>query len=136
MRRPAGITVIAILFLLAAGFLGAVGVLGLFAPGTISMMSGAPLMYGLELAGPYMALLIGSAYGLVGWGLFRLRRWARWAAMMMMAVGIGLLVPAVSAAASDIGWSLLWYGSQIMVRAAVAWYLAQAPAVLESFAKK
>jgi len=136
MPRPAGVTVISVVFFLAALFLWTLGGVRLLAPGAISLMKGAPLMYGLELAGPYMALLVGSGYALVGWGLFRLHRWARWAAMIVLAVGIGFGVPAVSAAASDFGWPLLWNGLQIAVRAAMAWYLAQSPAVLESFMKK
>jgi len=31
---------------------------------------------------------------------------------------------------------VLWYGLQIAVRVAAAWYLAQAPAVLDAFAVK
>ena len=77
MERPAGITGIAILFFLTAIYLWAIGALKLLAPEAISLMRGAPLMYGLELAGPYMALLVGGGYALVGWGLFRLHNWAR-----------------------------------------------------------
>ena len=106
----------------------------LIAPGSVSLMEGAPLMYGLELAGPYMALLVGSGWALVGWGLFRLHNWARRAAMIVMAIGIGLLVPKISAA--PIGWPLLWYGLQITVRAAAAWYLAQSREVIDSFTRK
>jgi hypothetical protein len=91
-------------------------------------------MYTLELAGPYMALLIGAGYALVGWGLFRLHNWARWVAMMVMTLGIAALVPKISMA--EIGVPILWYGLQIALRAAAAWYLAQAPAVIDAFAKK
>ena len=91
-------------------------------------------MYGLELAGPYMALLVGCGWVLVAWGLFRLHNWARWAAMLVMTLGIAWLVPKISAA--EIGWPLLWYGLQIAVRAASAWYLAQAPIVVDAFAAK
>jgi hypothetical protein len=91
-------------------------------------------MYGLELAGPYMALLVGAGWALVGWGLFRLHNWARWAAMLVMTIGIASLVPKISAA--ELGVPLLWYGLQIALRAAAAWYLAQAPAVIESFRSK
>jgi len=44
------------------------------------------------------------------------------------------LVPAISAA--ELGWRMLWYGLQIALRAAAAWYLAQAPAVVDAFARK
>jgi len=134
MPRPAGVTAISILFFAAAIYLWTIGAVMLLEPGAISLMSGAPLMYGLELAGPYMALLVGCGWALVGWGLFRLHNWARWAAMLVMTIGIAWLVPKISAA--EIGWPLLWYGLQIAVRAAAAWYLAQAPAVVDAFAAK
>jgi hypothetical protein len=134
MERPGGITGIAVLFFVAAIYLWAIGAVKLLAPDAISLMSGAPLMYGLELAGPYMTLLVGSGYALVGWGLFRLHNWARWAAMAVMVLGVAALVPTISMAA--IGVPMLLYGLQIALRAAAGWYLAQAPAVIDSFSKK
>jgi hypothetical protein len=106
----------------------------LFAPNAISLMSASQLMYGLELAGPYMALLVGSGWALVGWGLFRLHNWARLATVVAMILGIAWLVPKVSAA--ELGVPLPWEGLQIALRAAAAWYLAQSPAVIESFKSK
>ncbi len=134
MPRPAGVTVISALFFLAAIYLWTIGVVKLLAPEAISLMSGAQLMYGLELAGPYMAMLVGSGYALVGWGLFRLHNWARGAAMLVMAVAVASLVPKISMA--ELGVPVIWYGFQIALRAAVAWYLAQAPAVVDAFAGK
>jgi hypothetical protein len=134
MQRPAGVIAISILFALAAIYLWTIGVVKLIAPEAISLMSGAQLMYGLELAGPYMALLVGTGWALVGWGLFRLHNWARWAAMLVMVVGIAWLVPAISTA--ELGLPVFWYGLQIALRAAAAWYLAQAPAVIDAFAEK
>ena len=134
MQRPAGVTAIAALFGLAAIYLWTIGMVKLLAPNAISLMSGASLMYGLELAGPYMALLVGTGWALVGWGLFRLHNWARWAAMLVMTIGIAWLVPKISMA--EVGVPILWSGLQIALRAAAAWYLAQAPAVIDSFARK
>jgi hypothetical protein len=134
MQRPAGVTVISVLFFLAAIYLWTIGVVKLLAPEAISLMSGTPLMYGLELAGPYMAMLVGTGYALVGWGLFRVHNWARWAAMLVMVVAVAALVPKISMA--ELGVPVLWYGLQIALRAAVAWYLAQAPAVIDAFAGK
>jgi len=134
MQRPALVTAIAVLFFLAAIYLWTIGSVKLLAPEAISLMSGAPLMYGLELAGPYMTLLVGTGWALIGWGLFRLHNWARWAAMLVMALGIAALVPKISTA--ELGAPVLWYGLQIAFRAAAAWYLAQAPAVLDSFSNK
>ncbi len=117
MQRPAGVTVISVLFLLAAIYLWTIGVVKLLAPEAISLMSGAQFMYGLELAGPYMAMLVGAGYALVGWGLFRLHNWARWAAMLVMVVAVASLVPKISMA--ELGVPVLWYGLQIALRAAV-----------------
>jgi ABC-type dipeptide/oligopeptide/nickel transport system permease component len=128
------VTAIAVLFWLAAIYLGTIGLVKLFAPNAIWLMAGARLMYTLELAGPYMALLIGAGYALVGWGLFRLHSWARWVAMLVMTLGIAVLVPKISMA--ELGVPILWYGLQIALHAAAAWYLAQAPAVIDAFAKK
>jgi len=134
MRQPSGVIAISVVFFLAAIYLWTIGAVMLFAPGAISLMSGSQFMYGLELAGPYMALLVGCGWALVGWGLFRLHNWARWAAMLVMTWGIAWLVPKISAA--ELGVPLLWYGLQIAVRAAAAWYLAQSSAVLESFKRQ
>jgi hypothetical protein len=134
MQRPAGVTVISSLLFLPAIYLWTIGVVKLLAPEAISLMSGAQLMYGLELAGPYMAMLVGTSYALIGWGLFRLHNWARWAAMLVMVVAVASLVPKISMA--ELGVPVLWYGFQIALRAAVAWYLAQAPVVIDAFAAK
>jgi hypothetical protein len=123
---------ISVLFGVAAIYLWTIGLVKLAAPNAISLMSGAQLMYGLELAGPYMALLVGAGWALVGWGLFRLYNWARWVAMLVMVVGIAWLVPKISMA--ELGVPVFWYGLQIALRAAAAWYLAQAPAVIDAFA--
>jgi hypothetical protein len=136
MQRPAGVTAIAILFLLAAAYLCGAGAIMLVSPGTLSMRIGAPLLHGLELAGPYMFLLVGAIATLIGWGLLRLNNWARRAALVAALLGVAMLVPSVSAAAATFGWSLLWGGLGIMVRAAIAWYLVQLPAFSDSFAKK
>jgi hypothetical protein len=134
MQRPIGVTAISTLFSLAALYLWTIGVVKLVAPDAITLMSGAQFTYGLELAGPYMALLIGCGYALVALGLFRMKNWARWAAMMVMVVGIAWLVPKISMA--ELGVPILWYGLQIALRSAAAWYLAQAPAVIDAFAAK
>ena len=133
MQRPKGVTAIAILFALAAVYLWTIAAVKLLAPNAISLMSGARLMYGLELAGPYMALLIGAVYGIVGWGLFRLWNWARWAAMLIFAISLVPLIPKISQA--ELGFPIFSCGLQIAVRVAAAWYLAQAPSVLDAFTK-
>jgi len=134
MQRPAIVTAISLLFLLAGIYLWTIGAVKLLAPNAISLMIGSQLMYGLELAGPYMAMLVGTGWAVVGLGLFRLHNWARLTAMAVITVGIAWLVPKISAA--ELGLPLLWYGLQIAVRAAAAFYLAQSADVIASFKSK
>ncbi len=134
MRRPFLITVLSLLFCAAAAYLWILAATLLISPGTFSLMAGKQFMYGLELAGPYMMLLFGIGYALVGWGLFRLQNWARWIAMLVMLIGVASLVPTISMA--ELGLPVFWYGFQIALRVALAWYLAQAPAVIDAFAAK
>ena len=63
-ERPAPVTAIAVLFLLAAAYLIALGTVMLVSPGAVSMAAGSELLGGLETWGPYMFLLAGSAGGL------------------------------------------------------------------------
>jgi len=134
MQRPKALTAIASLFALIAAYLWAIGAIKLAAPGVISLMAGRHFLYGLELAGPYMMLLGGSVYALVAWGLFRLQNWARWIAMLLIVISAASLIPKISMA--ELGVPILWYGLQIGLRVAIGWYLAQAPAVIDSFAAK
>lgn len=135
MSRPTGVTTIAILFLLTAGYLCAVGTVMLASPGAISMAAGAPVLSGLELAGPYMFLLIAALAVLIGWGLLRMNAWARRAAILTAFAGFVMLIPSVSAAAVDFRWSLLWGGLGIVVRMILVWYLWMEP-VAQQFGKR
>ena len=91
-------------------------------------------MFGLALAGPYMALIVGVGWVIVGSGLFLLQNWARWIAMGLTVLYIAALVPAISMA--QLGLPVLWYGLLIALVSAVGWYLAQSPAVIDSFNRK
>jgi len=123
---PTGVTATAFVFFLAAVYLGLIGAVMLASPGALSMAMGAPLLNGLELAGPYMFLV------LIGWGLLGLNNWARRAAIVIGIIGLVMLVPSVSAAAVDFRASLLWGGLGIIVRVMIVWYLYQSP-VAERF---
>ena len=136
MERPASITAIAALFFLAATYLVAIGILEFVVPGTLSMELGAPVTFGRELTGPQAAISVGAGWALVGWGLYRLRNWARWCAIVLMVIGVAGSVPAVSAAARDLTWRFFFHGAQIMVRIVIAWLLAASPEVIEAFVRK
>lgn len=96
-------------------------------PGTISMATGAPLLFGLELAGPYMFLLMALLGGAVAWGLVNLNNIARHAATLMAIAGVVMLVPPVSAATVLVQPKPLVIGGLgIIIRVVVAWYLSRA----------
>ncbi len=79
-------------------------------------------------------LLFGIGYAAVGWGLLRLHNWARVIVILLMIISVASLVPKISMAA--LGIPLLWYGLRIALRAALAFYFASAPSVVDAFAKK
>jgi hypothetical protein len=136
MERPASVTVISALFFLVAGYLVALGIIEFIVPGTISTGLGAPVTFGRELTGPQTAISVGAGWALVAWGLYRVRNWARWCAMVLMVIGIAGSVPAVSAAARGLTWRFFLYGAEIMVRIVIAWLLAASPEVIEAFVRK
>ncbi len=128
VERPRGVTAISILFFAVAAYLGVIGVLMIVSPGTASMSLGAPLLGGLELAGPYMFLLTAVISAAIAYGMLRLNNWARWAAILIAIYGVVMLVPTVSSAV--IGFqpkALVFGGIGVMLRVMIVWYLFQEP---------
>jgi hypothetical protein len=124
---PSGIRAIAALFTVCGIYLGVMGAVMLIRPGTISMSAGAPLLFGLELSGPYMFLLMAAVGVAVAWGLMKLNNIVRHAAMLIAITGIVMLIPSVSAATVMVQPKALVFGGfGIIVRVIVAWYLSQA----------
>jgi hypothetical protein len=137
MERPTGVTILASAFFLTAGYLFAVGLIELVAPGAFPPLTlrHAPFMYGRELDGPQSAILVSAGWALVGRGLMKVQNWGRWAAVVLMVLGIAAGIPAVSAASINPGWRLAWYGGQMMAKVAAAWYLVFGPDAIEAFNK-
>lgn len=125
MQRPIGVTAIAILFALIAGYLGALGATMLLSPGAVSMSLGAPFLHGLQLLGPYMFLLAAAVAAIIAFGLFRLNNLARRAAIAICFAGMVMLLPKVSADAADMGPRFFLAGSMVVVRMMIIWYLWQ-----------
>jgi hypothetical protein len=134
MERPGGVTAIAFYYLVIAAYACLFGALKLITSGTFTLMVGAPLWNELEFYGAYYALAGGIVWGLIGWGLLKLQKWARWAGMLGMVPAIFLLVAPISMV--KIGIHLLWYGFLIALHAAAGFYLAQAPTAVDAFAAK
>jgi hypothetical protein len=90
------------------------------------MAAGAPLLFGLELAGPYMFLLVAVIGAGIAWGLVELNNIVRHAAILIAIAGIVMLVPSVSAATVMVQPRALAFGGLgIILRVMVAWYLSR-----------
>ena len=133
MRRPAGVTIIAILFLLNATCLCSLGIIMLISPEVLSSVRGLRWLRGAEMGGPYIALFVGVVWGLIGWGLIRMNGWARLAAMLWIAPGMAFGAVALITA-SRFHWSLLLVGLEILAGLIVVWYFFTAP-IIEQFSK-
>src|SRR5713226_8020206 len=125
MQRPIGVTAIAILFSLISAYLGLLGLIMLLAPDAVSMSLGAPLLHGLQLAGPYMFLLAAALGAIVAFGLFRLNNLARRAAIVIALAGMVMVLPKVSADAADLSPRFFLAGSMVAIRMMIVWYLWQ-----------
>jgi hypothetical protein len=131
--HPDGVRAIASLFGLCAVYLGGAGAVMLVRPGAISLSVGAPLLFGLELAGPYMFLLLASFAGGIAWGLLKLNNIVRRVAILIAIAGVVMLVPSVSAATIMVQPKALAIGGLgIIVRVIVAWNLSRGE-VVEAF---
>src|SRR5215475_447775 len=117
--RPAGVTAIAVAFLLSAAYLSVLGFARLISPEAVRLSLAAPLLHGLEISGPYMLLLAGAIFCLVGYGLLRLKNLARRAAIVVVIAGVVLLIPKLSADAAELSLQLLTAGFAVMVRVAI-----------------
>ncbi|HTR64141.1 MAG TPA: hypothetical protein VMH85_00115 [Terriglobales bacterium] len=121
-KRPAGVTALAIALGLLTAYLWGRGALALASPKVRPAIEGTTLRYRLtmDVYGPF---LMGGTWGVIGWGLFRLREWARQAAMIFIIVGAGLLVPYFVFANSLFQWSVLLAALEVVIRLTIVWYL-------------
>lgn len=96
-------------------------------PGALPLRVGAPLLQGMEIAGPYLFLLMAALGMLIGWGLLRLSQWARYAAILLAGIGLAAFAPEVlrDVLSLQLG-DLFWSGLGISSRALVIWYLLSA----------
>jgi len=79
-----------------------------------------------------MFLLMSGVGAIIGWGLLRLNRWARRAALLAALAGIVELVPTVSVAVLEVrAKPLIWGGLGVIVRVMIMWYLYQEPVAQE-----
>jgi hypothetical protein len=132
MARPLGVTVIGCFFFLAGIYLCSIAAISLVEPRAVHTLRAAPFVPGLRQVSPYVMLLIGAIWAVVAWGLFRLRDWARFAATLLLAIGIAGASAMMLLGRAHFGWQALALCLQIALRAAAVIYLL-APSVMDSF---
>ncbi len=116
---------IAISLFTASTYLTVLAIIWFLNPDALPLSLAAPLLHGLELAGPYMYLVWAAVGTIVGIGLLRLNSYARRATILIAVAGIVMLVPKMSAAAVDISVELFIVAIQVIVRVVIVWYLWQ-----------
>ena len=83
--------------------------------------------------GPGAFAVAAAVYGVIGVGLLALKNWARRLAIVVAAVGLYFLIPAISSAVADLRiFAIALNGAQIILRVVVMWYLMQ-PRVADAF---
>lgn len=123
-ERPAGVMAIAVLSFAAAS--GCAITAACTAAGVWPLAWGRYLVGDLATMGPVLFVVATLLYALIGFGLLRLKRWARRLAIVVSAVGLYFLVPTISSAVMDLRMvAVAADGAQIIVRVVVLWYLFQ-----------
>lgn len=135
MGRPVGVTILAVLYFLGAVFclLGGIGMMmggGIMA--TLLNQQGqssggaAGLMAGLGAAFGVVILIFAALDALLGWGLWKLKNWARIITIVLMVISIGLqLLGLVGILAHFNLFSLILTVVFVAIYAWIVWYLLQ-----------
>jgi hypothetical protein len=137
MQRPIGVTLIAIALCLIGAYICCFALIALTSPVLFALallVRRFPFFYAFEIANPYLTLLVGTFWIVIGWGLFKLQNWARVAAMVAIVAGTGMVLSGLILASAHTGWSLLWGVLEVFVRLMVVGYLFSA-SVAERFLK-
>lgn len=135
MKRPLGVTVIGCFCLATGVYLCSISSIMLVVPGAVRALKGFPFVHGLKLVTPYATLVVGVLWALVAWGLFRLRDWARWAAQIVLAIGVAWTLPMMYFNQVRFGWRMVADIAELALRALAIGYLF-APKVMDAFLNK
>jgi hypothetical protein len=135
MKRPLGVTLIGCWCLLAGVYLCSIALVQILTPQAIPSLRHLPVVYALKLVSPYYALAIGGIWAGLAWGLFKLHDWARWAAQIVLAIGIAFALPMMYFNHIHFGWRTLAEIADMILRVLAVGYLF-APKVMDAFLDK
>jgi hypothetical protein len=142
MGRPVGVTILAILNFIGAAFCLLGGIAMILGGGFIATMlsqqgqgsaGAAGILAGLGAAAGVFIIIIGGVSALVGFGMWKLKAWARIVSIVLFAISaamqlLGLLGSLAHFNVFAVVWSLFW----VAVDAFVIWYLLK-PEVKAAF---
>jgi hypothetical protein len=136
MGRPVGVTIIAVLFFLGAAFC-VLGAIAMFAGGgfiatLISQQggqgagAGAGLFAGMGVIIGVVILVFGALYILIGWGLLKLKEWARIVTIVLAGLwALGSLFGLVGVLSHFGVFILFWIVVRVAIAGLIIWYLLQ-----------
>ena len=142
MGRPVGVTILAILNFIGAAFCLLGGIAMILGGGFIATMlsqqgqgsaGAAGILAGLGAAAGVFIIIMGGVSALVGFGMWKLKGWARIVSIVLFAISavmqlLGLLGSLAHFNVFAVVWSLFW----VAVDAFVIWYLVK-PEVKAAF---
>ncbi|HEY2360959.1 MAG TPA: hypothetical protein VGK36_07585 [Candidatus Angelobacter sp.] len=142
MGRPVGVTILAILNFIGAAFCLLGGIAMILGGGFIaSMMSqqgagGAGILAGLGAAAGVFIIIMGGVAALMGFGLWKLKEWARIVSIVLAGIGaalqlLGLLGTLAHFNVLAVIWGIFW----LAIDALIIWYLIK-PEVKAAFQQR
>ena len=142
MGRPVGVTILAILNFIGAAFclIGGIGVIlgGGFIATMLSQQGqgsagAAGILAGLGAAAGVFIIIIGGVSALVGFGLWKLKEWARIVSIILYGISAAFQLLGILGSLAHFNvFALFWGAFWIAVDAFVIWYLLK-PEVKAAF---
>jgi hypothetical protein len=128
MGRPTGVTILAILCFIGAGLCLLGGLAFLLGGGALATMmnqqggnaGAAGMLAGLGAFAGVCIIIVGGIYALVGFGLWKLKEWARIVTIILTAIGAVLNLPGLLATLTHFNlgaliWTLFWLAIDVWI---------------------
>ena len=136
MNRPVGVTVIAVLEFLGAAFCLLLGLGAMLGGGFLAAImsqsgaqggaAGAGILGALGAAVGVVLLVFAALYILVGWGMLKLKAWARIVTMILAGLGIlGALFGLLTIFTHFLVIGLFWLLVRVAIFGWILWYCLQ-----------
>jgi uncharacterized membrane protein (DUF2068 family) len=136
--RPTGVTILALLYFVGTACMLLLGValaVGMGFAGVSSDQAGAgAFLAGLGIVGAVFMFVFGALYGLLGWGLWKLKTWARLIVLIFGFIGLGFGALGLFGSLLTMDVSSIVMGTiPLAINGLIVWYMLQ-PHVKAAFA--